>query len=84
MDLTAFSLSLSLYLALTSASAGPKAEASAAGRPNMAAMNQRFEQARPRAGEVLPNVAAYEADGTPFRLHSLKGRYTVLVFGCLT
>lgn len=38
----------------------------------------------PAVGEKLPDVTAYDAAGKPFRLHSLKGSHTVLVFGCLT
>jgi len=38
----------------------------------------------PAVGEKLPDVTAYDAEGKPFRLSSLKGSHTVLVFGCLT
>ena len=38
----------------------------------------------PAVGEKLPDVAAFDVNGKPFRLSSLKGSYTVLVFGCLT
>lgn len=35
-------------------------------------------------GAPLPDLAVYDAEGRPFQLGQLKGRYTVLVFGCLT
>ena len=38
----------------------------------------------PAVGSKLPDIAAYDAAGKPFRLSSLKGSHTVLVFGCLT
>lgn len=38
----------------------------------------------PAVGDVLPDVSAYDADGKSFKLRSVKGKYTVLVFGCLT
>ncbi|HUG93299.1 MAG TPA: hypothetical protein VML55_20830 [Planctomycetaceae bacterium] len=43
-----------------------------------------FERTAPDVGELLPDVAAFDADGQPLRLSSLKGSHTVLVFGCLT
>ena len=47
-------------------------------------VQRRFEANSPRIGEPLPDVAAYDGRGKPFRLASLKGSHTVLVFGCLT
>ena len=44
----------------------------------------RFAARSPKVGELLPDVSAFDADGKPFKLSSLKGQYTVLVFGCLT
>jgi cytochrome oxidase Cu insertion factor (SCO1/SenC/PrrC family) len=43
-----------------------------------------FAQRSPKLGQPLPDVSAYDADGKPFKLSSLKGRYTVVAFGCLT
>lgn len=45
---------------------------------------RRFLEAAPRIGEDLPEVSAYDAAGQMVNLRSLKGHYTVLVFGCLT
>ncbi len=38
----------------------------------------------PKVGEKLPDISAFDADGKPFKLSSLKGSHAVLVFGCLT
>lgn len=38
----------------------------------------------PKVGEKLPDIAAYDADGKPFKVSSLKGSHAVIVFGCLT
>jgi Ca2+-binding EF-hand superfamily protein len=35
-------------------------------------------------GQPLPDIAVYDAQGGEFKLSSLKGDYSVLVFGCLT
>lgn len=46
--------------------------------------NQRFEQNAPQIGATVPDLTVYDADGKEFRLHTIKGHYTVLVLGCLT
>lgn len=38
----------------------------------------------PAVGSVLPDVSAFDEQGKPFSTKSLRGSYTVLVFGCLT
>lgn len=38
----------------------------------------------PAAGTLLPIVTAVDAQGNGFSTASLRGSYTVLVFGCLT
>ncbi|MCB9875000.1 MAG: hypothetical protein H6821_12555 [Planctomycetaceae bacterium] len=45
---------------------------------------QGFDRKAPAVGEKLPDLNAYNAAGEPVQLGSLKGNYTVLVFGCLT
>ncbi len=35
-------------------------------------------------GQPLPDITVYDAQGKEFKLSSLKGDYSVLVFGCLT
>lgn len=43
-----------------------------------------FDEKAPKVGELAPDITVYDADGKEFRLRSIKGHYTVLVFGCLT
>jgi cytochrome oxidase Cu insertion factor (SCO1/SenC/PrrC family) len=38
----------------------------------------------PAAGTMLPTAAAIDEQGEKFSTTSLRGSYTVLVFGCLT
>ncbi len=45
---------------------------------------QGFERGAPAIGATLPDIAAYDARGETLRLSTLRGKYTVLVFGCLT
>lgn len=45
---------------------------------------QKFDGSSPAIGARLPDLKAFDADGREVRLGSLKGQYTVLVFGCLT
>jgi peroxiredoxin len=47
-------------------------------------LNSSFERSAPKVGELLPDIKALDADGKPLELRSLKGHYSVLVFGCLT
>ena len=47
-------------------------------------VNRKFESTAPGIGEPLPDVTVLDADGREFSLRSLRGKYTVLVFGCLT
>lgn len=37
-----------------------------------------------KVGSPLPNVAVFDSKGKELKIASLKGDYTVLVFGCLT
>ena len=50
----------------------------------MQARTERFEATTPAIGDPMPDLSAYDGDGRKFELGSLKGSYTVLVFGCLT
>jgi cytochrome oxidase Cu insertion factor (SCO1/SenC/PrrC family) len=45
---------------------------------------QRSSSSLPAAGDALPNVTGYDADGNRFELSSLHGKHAVIVFGCLT
>jgi len=70
-----FALAIGLLCA-TSAFAQP--------RGGRGGLNARFERNSPKTGSLLPDVSAYDENGKKFKLRSLKGSYTVLVFGCLT
>lgn len=45
---------------------------------------RQFEASAPPLGTSFPAIAIYDAAGKPFHTSSLKGRYTVVVNGCLT
>ncbi len=45
---------------------------------------QLFQGSGPVLGQPLPDITVYDAEGKEFKLSSLKGDYSVLVFGCLT
>jgi cytochrome oxidase Cu insertion factor (SCO1/SenC/PrrC family) len=47
-------------------------------------LNRNFGARGPAVGETVPDLSFFDADGKKLSLHSLKGKYTVLVFGCLT
>jgi len=70
-------ISLLLLLAVTSTATAQRQR----GGRGMAA---RFEQNSPKIGAQLPDVSAYDENGKKLKLRSLRGHYTVLVFGCLT
>ena len=38
----------------------------------------------PAVGSAVPDLEIYSETGDPFRTSLFKGRYTVIVFGCLT
>ena len=70
---TAVALALAAFTTIvTIASAQPSREA-------------RFADAAPAVGDRVPDVVALDDQGRPFPLRErLEGRYSVLVFGCLT
>ena len=69
---TAVALASVFVTLVTIASAQPPREA-------------RFANAAPAVGARVPDVVALDDQGHPFPLRErLEGRYSVLVFGCLT
>ena len=44
----------------------------------------RFLKQDPQVGATMPEVSAFDSEGKPFQLSSTRGKYTVIVFGCLT
>lgn len=45
---------------------------------------ENFVASKPAVGDLLPDVEVCTPDGKPFNTNELRGRYAVLVFGCLT
>jgi cytochrome oxidase Cu insertion factor (SCO1/SenC/PrrC family) len=43
-----------------------------------------FSKAQPAIGDPLPDLTVYDPAGKEVKTSSLKGHFTVLVFGCLT
>lgn len=80
---TAFAVVLALDL-VTGVSAQPKKQQDDPARAKiLRRLNVEFTKG-PAIGQLLPDVTLHTADGKPFPLRSVKGSYTVLVFGCLT
>ena len=46
--------------------------------------NLRHLDQPPLLNERVPEVEIFDAEGNPFATGKFRGRYTVLVFGCLT
>lgn len=45
---------------------------------------RRFDASGLNVGDLFPAVDVFDSEGQPFNTSRLKGRYTVLVSGCLT
>jgi cytochrome oxidase Cu insertion factor (SCO1/SenC/PrrC family) len=43
-----------------------------------------FVKQKPAVGETIPDLTVYDPAGKEVKTSSLRGQYTVLVFGCLT
>ena len=63
---------------------GPAQNREEGGESPREALNRNFGNRGPVVGDTVPDVSFFDADGKKLSLHSLKGKYTVLVFGCLT
>ena len=44
----------------------------------------KFNRDKPTLGDMIPDVTAYDENGKELKLRDLKGKHTVIVFGCLT
>jgi cytochrome oxidase Cu insertion factor (SCO1/SenC/PrrC family) len=59
-----------------------------AGPPSAQAQKMRsdedFVKAKPTLGDTIPEVTVYDSAGKSVKTSTLRGHYTVLVFGCLT
>lgn len=43
-----------------------------------------LERAGVKLGQALPDLTIFDDEGGKFRLADVKGKHTVIVFGCLT
>ena len=59
-----------------------------AGTPSALAQKMKseedFAKSKPTLGDTIPDVTVYDSAGKEVKTSSLRGHYTVLVFGCLT
>ena len=46
--------------------------------------NKKFLKKEPKIGDTVKEVSVFDALGKPMKLNSAQGKYTVLIFGCLT
>lgn len=46
--------------------------------------SDRLESSGLKIGSPMPEVKVLDSEGNPFDTASLKGKYSVVVFGCLT
>ena len=46
--------------------------------------DKMFVERTPLIGEFAPSAKAFDEHGEKFKMSSLEGKYTVIVFGCLT
>ena len=46
--------------------------------------NESFLKRPPLIGETVPDVSVWTEKGEPMEFKQTRGKYTVLVFGCLT
>ena len=46
--------------------------------------NARHAKQKPLVGDTLKDVKLFDASGKEFSTRRLRGKHTVLVFGCLT
>ena len=46
--------------------------------------NEKFLKESSFLGQQAPDPEGFDAEGNPFRLSQARGKYTVVVFGCLT
>ena len=53
-------------------------------RDRMGKADERFLEMDPKIGDPLPDVFGYDEERNKLALSSLKGSYSVIVFGCLT
>jgi len=53
-------------------------------RSAMSMLQRQFDQRAPAIGSELPDLSVSDGDGNPLKVRDLRGKFTVIVFGCLT
>jgi len=82
--LGASTLGLALLVGISTVLAG-SAFAQPGGTPRGGAGGSRGARGNlPEVGTMLPDITLYDDGGEEFSTSSLRGQYSVLVFGCLT
>ena len=46
--------------------------------------NKKFLKKEPKIGDTVKEVSVFDDQGKQMKLSSAQGKYTVLIFGCLT
>ena len=46
--------------------------------------DKEFLESKPTLGDTIPELTVYDSAGKEVKTSSLRGHYTVLIFGCLT
>jgi cytochrome oxidase Cu insertion factor (SCO1/SenC/PrrC family) len=52
--------------------------------PRRMMSEEDFVKMKPTLGDTIPDLTVYDSAGKEVKTSSLRGHYTVLVFGCLT
>lgn len=63
---------------------GNSRQGSSAGSRPGATGSSTLERAGLKVGQQMPDVTVFDANGEEFPISRVKGKYAVLVFGCLT
>ena len=71
-------------IAATLTIAAAEAQRERTGQPGQRTRPNTLSPDAPAVGDQLPDVTVHTDTGDDFRMSALKGKYTILVFGCLT
>lgn len=73
-----------LLLAGLAAPANAQAPDNERGQAARQALEDRFQAFPLKIGDAFPEIDVFDSEGRKFNTRSLKGKYTVIVNGCLT
>lgn len=80
---TMLSLTLALCCSVVTAQPGRGQRGGGGSRPGTPGSSS-LERAGLKLGQKLPDLTVFDEHGGKFRLADIKGKHTVVVFGCLT